>query len=464
MARPVRSKDLAGPFQRVNPMNQTTNPRLFWGVVITFFLALGVLVFAFLPSGKDASTPAGTFAAKPTYTVVLKPIKSGEALRVVATASDGSRQYMRIEFQDGRTAIVDFDKGGKPVSLKEFYALSPAEQEAQARADKRRQSAPDADLATRKLSRLVEFAEDGKTIKSERSYRMSGSIKEMAVLSVEGDLVATSYYDNRSGIERIKVYAKKERGRLISEQVFRPDGTGLAEILTVSGYNETTRDFFDAKGVRYRSIVYGGWATEVVDYLADGKTRKMSTNYGYSSITVTSYDEKSGKAYMEKTFYDSSDAVLVTYYDISNKNTYSRSTQLLQRWVKLDPTVPADRVGVTVDGYVLEQAIEYYDSYNARREVNFYPGGKVVKMTESRKSGASWGTYTRRHYRIDGSLERTEEYQSGQVKSTVTAPSGNSERESVEAVVKTTPIAPVLKKTDEGAPKPEFKSLSINLD
>ena len=190
----------------------------------------------------------------------------------------------------------------------------------------------------------------------------------------------------------------------------------------------------------------------------------MSTNYGYSSITVTSYDEKTGKAYMEKTFYDSSDAVLVTYYDVSNKNTYSRSTQLLQRWVKLDPSVPADRVGVTVDGYVLEQAIEYYDSYNARREVNFYPGGKVVKMTESRKSGASWGTYTRRHYRIDGSLERTEEYQSGQVKNTVTAPSGNSERESVEAVVKTTPIAPVLKKTDEGAPKPEFKSLSINLD
>ncbi len=106
-------------------MNQTTNPRLFWGVVITFFIALGVLVFAFLPSGKDASTPAGTFAAKPAYTVVLKPIKSGEALRVVATASDGSRQYMRIEFQDGRTAIVDFDKGGKPVSMKEFYALSP---------------------------------------------------------------------------------------------------------------------------------------------------------------------------------------------------------------------------------------------------------------------------------------------------------------------------------------------------
>lgn len=464
MARPVRSKDLAGLFQRVNPMNQTTNSRLFWGVVLTFFLALGVLVFAFLPSGKDASTPAGTFAAKPTYTVVLKPTKSGEALRVVATASDGSRHYMRIEYQDGRTAIVDFNKSGKPVALKEFYALSPAELEAQARADKRQQSTPDADLATRKLSRLVEFADDGKTIQSERSYRMSGSIKEMAVLSVDGDLVATSYYDNRSGIERIRVYAKKERGRLISEQVFRPDGTGLAEILSVSGYNETTRDFFDARGVRYRSIVYGGWATEIVDYLADGKTRKMSTNYGYSSITVTSYDEKTGKAYMEKTFYDSSDAVSVTYYDVTSKNTYSRSTQLLQRWVKLDPAVPADRVGVTVDGYVLEQAIEYYDSYNTRREVNFYPGGKVVKMAESRKSGASWGTYTRRHYRVDGSLERTEEYQSGQVKNTVAAPSGNSERESVEALVKTTPIAPVLKKTDEGAPKPEYKNLSINLD
>ncbi|HMY05325.1 MAG TPA: hypothetical protein PKA48_18305, partial [Candidatus Obscuribacter sp.] len=193
-------------------------------------------------------------------------------------------------------------------------------------------------------------------------------------------------------------------------------------------------------------------------------TRKMSTNYGYSSITVTTYDEKSGKAYMEKTFYDSSDAIQVSYYDVSSKNNYSRSTQLLQRWVKLDPAIPADSVGVTVDGYVLEQAIEYYETYNVRREVNFYPGGKVVKMTESRKSGASWGTFTRRHYRPDGSLDRTEEYLGNQVKSTVTAPSGNSERESVDAVLKTTPIAPVLKKTDEGAPKPEFKSLSINLD
>lgn len=396
------------------------------------------------------------------HTVVLKPPQSGEALRLIDVTPEGRRLAMRIEYKDGSTAVVTFTAGGRASNMKEYYALSPADQAKMAMVPKVVQRL-DYGLALRKLYRVTEFDKDGLTIKSQVVYRMSGSVKESAVLSVDGDLVVSSYFDNRSGVERIQVFAKGS-GKLKGEQVFRPDGGSLSSVLTTEGIGgaDARLDYINLNGKVFRSVLFiSSYQTEVTDFADDGVTKLQSVTYGYYSVSVTLYDKATGKPSLDRSFFDGGNTIVVKYYD-------PQTTRVLvqQRWVKLDPAVKADRVGITNDGFVLDTVTENYDNgYNTKLELQFYPGGKYVKTAQSRKRVSSWGTYTQRNYKSDGTLESTEEYEYSSVKNRVPAPAGSTDREPLPAyLTKKTPLLPVYDKTDESAPKLSTRSLTVNLD
>lgn len=432
---------------------------------VALFAGLGLWGYNALNSGSTGGS-GNVFATKPPYVTVLKTPQTGENVRVVALAPDGIKtKFMRIEFRDGRTGIVNFDDNGKAVGMVEYFALTPEELQARAKAAPAVVSDPIHNaLAGRKILRVTEADKDGKTIKIQRTYREDGSVADVAVLSKNGDLVVSAFRETGSGVERIKVYSRARKGALVSEQVFRPDGTGFAEILTAPSSYETRRDFFDAEGKRYRTMTYSYWSVEIADYWPDAKTKKESTTYNSSGgVSVTSYDQN-GRLLMEKAYYDGGNVVSVRFYDTSSRTSY------MQRWVKLDPALnlPEDRVSATSDGYVLDQVTEYFDSsWSTKRELNFYPGGKIVKMSETRKATVQrWGTYTRKFYRDDGSLDKTEEYEAGSVKSTVPMPAGpNSDREVVAPnLLKAQPFAPVPGTGAGGPPKPEVRPLTLGLE
>lgn len=422
------------------------------------------------------STPAGvgdrdgTFATKPAYTAVLKAQKAGESVRILAQTTDGKRTGMRIEFKDGRTAFVEFDAANRPVSIKEYFALTDDELKARNAGTTNSgkpgmQAAAPEDflhqgLTGRKLASITELDVDGKTIKSQRLYRNNGSIKETAVLAADGNLVVTAYFESGSGVERIKVFGKDKNGALISEQVFRADGTGLAEKYQKVGYQDGLREFFDANNVRYRTISYG-YYIEVTDYDKDGKTKLSSTSYSYSNVTVSTY--VAGKLTMDRVYFDGGDVIAVKYYGPNAQTT------TMQRWVKLNPSIAPDQVGTVNDGYVLDTVSEYWEgTWNTKRELSYYPGGKYVKTAELRKKEQSsrWGTYTRREYRPDGNLDRIDDYDYGRVKNSVKMPDGpNSERETITGdAAKLTLLLPLLSKNDQTAPKVEVRALTVTID
>lgn len=444
--------------------------KYFRGIVVflsvALFAGLGLWGFNAL---KNASTDGSgnVFATKPPYVTVLKTPQTGENVRVVALAPDGIKaKFMRIEFRDGRTGIVNFDENGKAVDMVEYFALTPEELQARAKVAAPTVAADPIHngLTGRKILRVTEADKDGKTIKIQRTYREDGSVNDVAVTSKDGDLVVSVFRSTGSGVERIKVYSKARKGVLVSEQVMRPDGTGFAEILTAPSSYETRRDFFDANGARYRTIRYTYWSVDITDYWPDAKTMKETTSFNsYGNVSVTSYDQ-AGKMLVEKSYYDGGKTISVRYYDQSARTSYQ------QRWVQLDPALnlPDDRVSATSDGYVLDQVTEYFDSsYSTKRQVDFYPGGKIVKMSETRKSTVTrWGTYTRKFYREDGSLDKTEEYEAGSVKSTVPMPAGpNSDREVLAPnLTKGQSFTPVPGAGAGGPPKPEVRPLTLGLD
>lgn len=423
------------------------------------------------------STPAGVgdrdgnFATKPAYTAVLKAQKAGESVRILAQTADGKRTGMRIEFKDGRTAFVEFDAANRPVTIKEYFALTDDELKARSAGNANsgkpgmatsvQEDFLHQGLSGRKLMGITELDSDGKTIKSQRLYRNNGSIKESAVLAADGNLVVTAYFESGSGVERIKVFGKDKNGALVSEQVFRADGTGLAEKYQKVGYQDGLREFFDANNVRYRTISYGGYSVEVTNYDKDGKTKLSSATYGYSNVTASTY--VAGKLTMDRVYFDGGDVVAVKYYGPDGLTT------TMQRWVKLNPSIAPDQVGSVNDGYVLDTVTEYWEgTWNTKRELSYYPGGKYVKTAELRKKEQSyrWGYYTRREYRPDGNLDRIDDYDYSRVKSSVKMPDGpNNERETITGdAAKLTPLLPLLSKNDQTAPKLEVRPLTVNID
>lgn len=409
----------------------------------------------------------GTFATKPAYTAVLKGQKTGESVRILDQTTDGKRTGMRIEFKDGRTAFIEFDAANRPVIIKEYFALTEDELKARAANSGKpgiAAAAPEdflhQGLTGRKLASITDLDVDGKTIKSQRLYRNNGSIKETSVLAADGNLIVTAYFETGSGVESIKVFGKDKNGALISEQVFRADGTGLAEKFQKIGYQDGLREFFDANNVRYRTITYG-YSTTVTNYDKDGKTKLSSTTYSYGNVTASTY--VAGKLTMDRTYYDGGEAVAVKYYGADTQTT------TMQRWVKLNPSIAPDQVGTVNDGYVLDTVTEYWEgSWNVKRELSYYPGGKYVKTAELRKKEQSyrWGYYTRREYRPDGNLDRIDDYDYGRVKNSVKMPDGqNSERETITGdAAKLTPLLPLLSKNDLTAPKLEVRALTVTID
>lgn len=133
---------------------------------------------------------------------------------------------MRIEFKDGRIAFVEFDTADRPVSIKEYFALTDDELKAR-NAGTTNSGKPGMAAATLRTCSIgtdsrqtgrtsAELDVDGKTIKSQRLYRNNGSIKETAVMAADGNLVVTAYFESGSGVERIKVFGKDKNGALIS--------------------------------------------------------------------------------------------------------------------------------------------------------------------------------------------------------------------------------------------------------
>lgn len=434
-------------------------------VIVVVFIALIKLVSVLgSPPAADVRFPERSDAP----TVVLKDFKFQEKARLITYAPDKTtRLSMRIELNDGGTALVEFTKG-KPVRLTQYFP-TPAPDSAANGGNLPDATAPPVisdprlePLTERKVMRVTEFKADGISVGTQHTYLLNGSLKEVAVRTPEDNLLVTVFRDDLSGVERIQVFDKGS-GLLKSERVFNEDGSVAALLGEVKGSwsSQPKQDFYRPDGTVWRSIVFSSYDVTISDYAEDGKTVTQTTSYGYGDVSVTTYDTAGVKKFTRG--FNPSGTISVTYFDANAKQS------IVQRWVKLDTTdttITPDRIGVKNGDYVLQQVTEYMpDGYSVKRDVLFYPGGKVVKAVELRING-SYSTRTLKVFREDGSLDRVDEMTWSQVTKSTPMPAGpNQVRETLTSeMTRVTPLLPGPNPDKSDMPRLTKKQLQYSFD
>ncbi|MBS2005531.1 MAG: hypothetical protein JST01_00730 [Cyanobacteria bacterium SZAS TMP-1] len=394
-----------------------------------------------------------------THTLLLRPAGSSESTRLIDYAPDQTTiTGMRIEYRDGRTALVSY-QGGKPAAMQEYFpdptATGQADDTAKLATSLKKLSDG---LSARQLSSKIEFKKDGWTIKTITTYSMDGNYASVAVRDAADDFVLTVYGANgATGVASVAVYDGKS-GALKSRQDFNPDGTVAASFTATNAWGGAKQVYFDSIGNKSREILYNSrYDVAIKEYAPDGKTLVKMTSYGYYGVTVTEYDSTGTKAVIERNFNDDSSRISVRYFD-------SRGTATMKQiWVKLDSaTMPADRVEVVNDGYVIQEVYEYHtDGSSTKVDVTFYPGGKVVREYETRPT-TDYRPSKDQFFREDGSLDHTNDCLAGTwTCNTTTMPAGpNVIRPRVPVgYYKVVPLLPL-----PSLEKPQVPTMKVNLD
>jgi len=434
-------------------------------VLVVVFIALIKLV-GFLSSQPPTDVRFPERSDAPT--VVLKDFKFQEKERLVTYAADKrTRVSMRIELNDGGTAMVEFTNG-KPVRLTQYFP-PPAPDSAVNGGNLPDATAPPVvsdprlePLSERKVMRVSEFKADGISVAIQHTYLINGALKEVAVRTPEDNLLVTVFRDDLSGVERIQTF-DKATGLLKSERVFNADGSVAALLGEVkSSYSsQPKQDFYLPDGKIWRSIFFSSYDVAISDFAADGITVKQTTTYGYGDVSVTTYDTTGNKQYSRG--FSTNGSISVTYFDGNAKQS------IVQRWVKLDTadtTITPDRIGVMNGDYVLQQVSEYMpDGYSVKRDVLFYPGGKVIKSVELRPNG-NYSPRTLKVFREDGSLDRVDDVSYGQVTKSTPMPAGpNKVRETLTSeMTRVTPLLPGPNPDKSDMPRLTKKQLQYSFD
>lgn len=432
-------------------------------VIVVVFIALIKLVSVLgSPPATDVRFPERSDAP----TVVLKDSKFQEKERLVTYGPDKTtRVSMRIELNDGGTAMVEFTRG-KPVRMTQYFP-TPAPDSVANGGNHPDATAPPVvsdprlePLTERKVMRVTEFKADGKSVGIQQTYLLNGALKEVAVRTPEDNLLVTVFRDDMSGVERIQVFDKTS-GLLKSERVFNEDGSIAALLGETKGSwsSQPKQDFYHPDGRLWRTIVFSSYDVTISDYAEDGTTQ--TTSYGYGDVSVTNYDTAGVKKFTRG--FNTNGTISVTYFDANAKQS------IVQRWVKLDTTdttITPDRIGVKNGDYVLQQVTEYMpDGYSVKRDVLFYPGGKVVKAVELRANG-NYSPRTLKVFREDGSLDRVDELSWGTVTKSTPMPAGpNQVREPVTSeMTRVTPLLPGPNPDKSDMPRLTKKQLQYSFD
>lgn len=370
--------------------------------------------------------------------LILRDSSAKERFRVVNYGPDNRTPTTTlIEKVDGSVSLIEHGDRGMPRFYKEYY---PQDGDAS-----QRPALTLADLPKFKLRQISELARDGSgDVVAQTVYRTDGTLKEFGTRTKNNDFTVIVYSDSTTGgaPERVQTF-DGATGQLRFEEGFYPDGK-LASRMTTTGtgyYFAARREFYDDSGKLIRAESFDGpYSTKIYEYADDGKTVKLLSDWGPSGVTLTTYDTAGNKA-LDRA-YRTDGSVDVTYYGANNKAV------LKQNWVKYDPAdtvrYPADSLGTVSDGYYLGGFSEFYDDSYAslKREVKYYPGGKVVQSSETRPT-TSWTPRVLKTYRPDGSLETQRNYQTWSTPSTETFAPGNTTREAVDASkLRTTNLVP----------------------
>jgi len=415
---------------------------------IAVFSIVGLIWFALAYTPVTRYVDARWPTKSKDHTLMVRPADSKESTRLVDFAPDQKTIIgMRIEYRDGHTSLVSY-QNGVPTAIKQYAPdTTQPNNEGTAKVLVSLKSLSDG-LSARQLQSVIELKADGITIKSLTSYGPGGSLSAIGVRDSNDDFAVTLYGQGANGVAGIAVFSGTD-GTLKSEQDFRDDGTVASSFTTQNtGGADGKETDFDADGHKTKEVLYSGSDVIINEFAADGKTIVAKTSFGYSGVTVTSFDASGTKEVSERNYADDTH-INVRYFD-KDGNAYMK-----QMWVKLDTTaVPADRVGVVNDGFVLDEVYEYHtDGTSTKVDVNFYPGGKIVKEYVT-KPGPEYRPSTDQSFREDGSLDKTEtcgpEGDSWTPCTTTTMPDGpNKVRATIPASYsKVTPLlpAPTVKK------------------
>jgi len=393
-----------------------------------------------------------------THTLLLRPADSKESTRLIDYAADQTTiTGMRIEFRDGTTALISY-QNGKPTVIRQYYPDPAAKDADTTKLVSTLKTLADG-LNARALKTNVELKDDGVTIKTLTTYDTAGHYASVAVRDANNDFAVTEYGANGgNGIASVALY-DGTTGMLKSRQDFNADGSLASTYAQTNSWGNAKQTFFDKSGNKTRDLTFNGrWDVVMNEYTVDGKLTK-TTDFGYSGVTITEFDATGTKKLIERAYNGDASSVTVRYFD--DKGTAT----MKQNWEKLDSAkMPADRVQIVNDGYVLHEVYELHtDGYSAKTDITFYPGGKVVKEVETRPT-TDYRPMKDQFFREDGSLDYTNDCPASSVSwncQTTKMPAGpNSVRVKVpSSFYRVTPLLPL-----PSMDKPEIPTFPVKIN
>lgn len=247
--------------------------------IVTAVLVVALSLFALALSGckrEESPTPPPPAAPSIVRTVKLMPPESGENQRIYGHTPDGTLVELQIDFRDGHSETTKFRPDGTVSTKKTTYPYTGV------------------------LKNEAEYEADGKSVKSERQFRGTGTLEFTKVKKADGTVETTRYRVDGKRLHSVEL--KKTDGSFTATY-YRTDGKTLwAEARSVSS-TETEVKIYDASGKleQIRTTRTSSYSSttgfDIVVYRPDGTAAYKQVWSGYSSYYYRSFDLKTVEEY-----------------------------------------------------------------------------------------------------------------------------------------------------------------------
>lgn len=329
--------------------------------------------------GRVDSTATTPYPDKTKVRVAVRPEKEGERIRYVTYPSKDAviAEQVEIIYFNGNTGYIYYRADGTARQTVEYW---PAQED---------------NPQNRQMKSETKYADDGKTVLADRSFRKDGTKERTGARIADGSYEIYLFHPDGQSVFKHQLVSSA--GKALLEEAYWPNGTlkSLSKLKSDNSFETTT---YYPSGAKESVTVIGAgyWDPATTElYYEDGKTLRLKVSYG-SYQTEATYYRKDGTVSLKTLEY--------TYGTRAESIVYSRDgTALYKQDWRVERTTNADK-SVTKT-YLLRAVEELNSDGKTTRRIEFRDDGKTPQSVKLPKPPGSYWGGTEKTFRPDGTLE-----------------------------------------------------------